>query len=304
MGRGSGGWAGAAGPRSLLLSLSHDGDRIWLCSTARCHPPPPHPAPPRRMPPWCMWGPRPPPPAPAMLKDAEAGRAEQEAALCARDGEVARLMEQDPARAEPGRSGPAMCGRGGGPSRGCVGVELVARGEGGGGRPGARSWRLRRAGGRGGRRESGGAWRLPPRPRGRGPRALSPRARGLRVPSRRRLPPWTAEGGQDPAAAMERRGRGAAAEAANSRGGGECAIRELQGWRPRAPGGGGVRGGRELQWKARRQGAAARFEEAGEAWGERKRENGREGVKVEDSNFRGFFCKNSCHVAPCQEVWT
>ena len=30
-------------------------------------------------------------------------------------------------------------------------------------------------------------------------------------------------------------------------------------------------------------------EEAGEAWGERKRQNGREGVKVEDSNFRGFF---------------
>jgi len=111
-------------------------------------------------------------------------------------------------------------------------------------------------------------------------------------------------GGQDPAAAMERRGRGAAAEAANSRGGGECAIRELQGWRPRAPGGGGVRGGRELQWKARRQGAAVSSEEAGEAWGEIKRENGREGVKVEDSNFRGFFCKNSCHVAPCQEVWT
>ena len=78
-------------------------------------------------------------------------------------------------------------------------------------------------------------------------------------------------------------------EAANSRGGGECAVRELQGWRPRAPGGGGVRGGRELQWKARRQGAAVSSEEAGEAWGEIKRENGREGVKVEDSNFGGFF---------------
>ena len=103
---------------------------------------------------------------------------------------------------------------------------------------------------------------------------------------------------------MERRGRGAAAEAANSRGGGECAVRELQGWRPRAPGGGGVRGGGELQWKARRQGAAVSSEEAGEAWGEIKRENGKEGVKVEDSNFRGFFCKNSCHMAPCQEVWT
>ena len=30
-------------------------------------------------------------------------------------------------------------------------------------------------------------------------------------------------------------------------------------------------------------------EEAEEAWGERKRQNGREGVKVEDSNFGGFF---------------
>ena len=219
-------WRRGLAPSSSS-SLSHDGDRIWLYFAARCHPPPPHPAPPRRMPPRCMWGPQPPPPAPAMLKDAEAGRAEQEAALCARDGEVARLMEQDPARAELGRSGPAVCARGGGPSRGCVGAELVARGEGGGGRPGARSWRLRRAGRRGGRRESGGAWRPPPRPRERGPRALSPRARGLRVPSRRRLPPWTAEGGQDPAAAMERRGRGAAAEAANSRGGGECGVREL-----------------------------------------------------------------------------
>ena len=91
-----GGRGGASLPPPPI-SLSHDGDRIWLCSAARCHPPPPHPAPPRRMPPRCMWGPRPPPPAPAMLKDAEAGRAEQEAALCARDGEVARLMKQDPA---------------------------------------------------------------------------------------------------------------------------------------------------------------------------------------------------------------
>jgi len=30
-------------------------------------------------------------------------------------------------------------------------------------------------------------------------------------------------------------------------------------------------------------------EEAGEAWGERKRENEREGVKVEDNNFGGVF---------------
>jgi len=45
-------------------------------------------------------------------------------------------------------------------------------------------------------------------------------------------------------------------------------------------------------------------EEAGEASGERKRENGREGVKVEDSNFGGFFCIYLCHVAPSQEVWT
>jgi hypothetical protein len=44
-------------------------------------------------------------------------------------------------------------------------------------------------------------------------------------------------------------------------------------------------------------------EEAEEAWGERKRQNGREGVKVEDSNFGGFFCIYLCHVAPSQEVW-
>ena len=33
----------------------------------------------------------------------------------------------------------------------------------------------------------------------------------------------------------------------------------------------------------------ALVEEVGEASGERMRENGREGVKVEDSNFGGFF---------------
>ena len=31
-------------------------------------------------------------------------------------------------------------------------------------------------------------------------------------------------------------------------------------------------------------------EEAGEAWGERKREKEREGVKVEDGEFGGSFC--------------
>ena len=64
-------------------------------------------------------------------------------------------------------------------------------------------------------------------------------------------------------------------------------------------------GGCELQWKARRQGAAAAprtAEEAGEAWGER--ENGREGVKVEDNTFGGYFCIYSCHMAPSQGVWT
>ena len=45
-------------------------------------------------------------------------------------------------------------------------------------------------------------------------------------------------------------------------------------------------------------------EELGEASGERKRENGREGVKIEDSNFGVFFFIYSYHVASCQEVWT
>ena len=36
----------------------------------------------------------------------------------------------------------------------------------------------------------------------------------------------------------------------------------------------------------------------------RERENGREGVKVEDSTFGGYFCIYSCHMAPSQGVWT
>ena len=35
-----------------------------------------------------------------------------------------------------------------------------------------------------------------------------------------------------------------------------------------------------------------------------ERENGREGVKVEDSTFGGYFCIYSCHMAPSQGVWT
>ena len=33
-------------------------------------------------------------------------------------------------------------------------------------------------------------------------------------------------------------------------------------------------------------------------------EEGSEGVKVEDSNFGGFFCICACHVVPCGGVWT
>ena len=86
----------------------------------------------------------------------------------------------------------------------------------------------------------------------------------------------------------------AATEAAKSRGSGERGVRKRQGRRPRAPvEGDEAGGGGELH---------ALAEEAGEASGERKRENGREEVKVEDINFGGFFCIYSCHVASCQEV--
>ena len=47
-------------------------------------------------------------------------------------------------------------------------------------------------------------------------------------------------------------------------------------------------------------------EEAGEVWGEREREWEGGGVKVEDSNFGGFFFFAHIHAmcAPYQGVWT
>ena len=39
-------------------------------------------------------------------------------------------------------------------------------------------------------------------------------------------------------------------------------------------------------------------------FGERERENGSEGVKVEDSKFGGFFYIYLWHVVPSQGVWT
>jgi len=42
----------------------------------------------------------------------------------------------------------------------------------------------------------------------------------------------------------------------------------------------------------------------GRGLGGRRREEGSEGVKVEDSNFGGFFCICACHVPPCEGVWT
>ena len=50
------------------------------------------------------------------------------------------------------------------------------------------------------------------------------------------------------------------------------------------------------------QGGGALTEEAGEAWGRERDIMG--GVNVEDSNFEGFFCIYSCHVAPYQGLWT
>ena len=54
----------------------------------------------------------------------------------------------------------------------------------------------------------------------------------------------------------------------------------------------GVRGRRWLHALRRKQGRRG------------ERENGREGVKVEDSTFRGYFCIYSCHMAPSQGIWT
>ena len=47
---------------------------------------------------------------------------------------------------------------------------------------------------------------------------------------------------------------------------------------------------------ARRAGAAV--------WEGEEGRMGVRGVKVEDSNFGGFFCICACHVAPCEGVWT
>jgi len=33
-------------------------------------------------------------------------------------------------------------------------------------------------------------------------------------------------------------------------------------------------------------------------------EEGSDGVKVEDSNFGGFFCMCSYHVTSCKKIWT
>ena len=90
-------------------------------------------------------------------------------------------------------------------------------------------------------------------------------------------------------------------------------VRELEGQRrarsPRAPRaaatssrGGGFHDCRELQGGSELHALA---EEAGEGVGrEKEMEWEREGVNVEDNNFRGFFYIYSCHVASYQGVWT
>ena len=59
-------------------------------------------------------------------------------------------------------------------------------------------------------------------------------------------------------------------------------------------------GGAAARCRGREGGASSR----GRGLGGRRREEGSEGVKVEDSNFGGFFCICACHVAPCEGVWT
>ena len=89
----------------------------------------------------------------------------------------------------------------------------------------------------------------------------------------------------------------ASAESASSRGGGH----KLQGAAASAAAASssGRRGGRGRR-RAPPTGGGSR----GGVGRERKRQNGREGVKVEDSNFGGFFCIYSYHVALYQGVWT
>ncbi|KAG2649834.1 hypothetical protein PVAP13_1NG133638, partial [Panicum virgatum] len=162
----------------------------------------------------------------------EQGREEE---FVGRDGEVARLMEQDPASAEPGRARRQ-------PEEGLC-------------------WRGASREGRGRRRE---AWR-----------SLMAAETGGRARWKARV--WGSLATSS-AAVRARPASSVAARTwpANSRGGGECGVRELQGWRPRAPGGSGVRGGRELQWNARRQGGGELRRSRGGVGRERKRENGRE----------------------------
>jgi len=83
----------------------------------------------------------------------------------------------------------------------------------------------------------------------------------------RRRRTWLASSTGEPGGRPRTPGAAVSAKSASSRGQ----------RRPRASGGSGVR---DLQWKARRQGDGGELRgEAGEAWGERKRENGREGAE-------------------------
>ncbi|KAG2619802.1 hypothetical protein PVAP13_3NG137802 [Panicum virgatum] len=109
--------------------------------------------------------------------------------------------------------------------------------------------------------------RAPPRAQPRKPRPLAgPPSHGHPAPPPRAAPPAAAHAAGPPESALPSR---RAAEPHSARG--------LQRGGVRSPGGGGVCGGRELQWKARRQGAAAAprtAEEAGRR-GERERMRGR-----------------------------
>ena len=107
--------------------------------------------------------------------------------------------------------------------------------------------------------------RAPPRVQARKPRPLTgPPSHGHPAPPPRAAPPAAAHAAGPPKSVLPSR---RAAEPHSARG--------LQRGGVRSPGGGGVRGGRELQWKTRRQGAAAssmHWRRKQERRGERERE--------------------------------